>query len=56
MIAYTADYLTARSASTRAKSPRRWFGPDDAWPEPPTATSIAAELLQANRPRRYKSA
>ncbi|WP_374361031.1 NAD(+) diphosphatase [Pseudoduganella danionis] len=53
MIAYTADYLSGELRIDASEiTDARWFGPDDAWPEPPTATSIAAELLQANRPRR----
>ncbi|MYN46053.1 NAD(+) diphosphatase [Pseudoduganella sp. FT93W] len=53
MIAYTADYLSGEIRIDASEiTDARWFGPDDAWPELPTATSIAAELLQANRPQR----
>lgn len=53
MIAYTAEYLSGEiRIDTTEITDARWFGPDDEWPEPPTTTSIAAELLQANRPQR----
>jgi len=52
MIAYTADYLSGEIRIDPGEiSDARWFGPDDVWPEAPTTKSIAAELLQAHRPR-----
>lgn len=53
MIAYTAEYLSGEIRIDATEiTDARWFGPDDEWPEPPTTSSIAAELLQANQPQR----
>jgi NAD+ diphosphatase len=43
MIAYTADYSTARSASTSEIADARWFGPDDAWPSAVRSRSPRAD-------------
>jgi len=51
MIAYTAEYLSGEIRIDATEiTDARWFGPGDQWPELPTTSSIAAELLQAYRP------
>lgn len=52
MIAFTADYLDGEIRVDQNEiADARWFGPDDEWPEMQVKVSIAAELLNAHRPR-----
>ncbi|MDC8758101.1 NAD(+) diphosphatase [Janthinobacterium fluminis] len=53
MIAFTADYLDGEiRVDPDEIAEARWFGPDDAWPEPASAVSISALLVNAHRPPR----
>jgi NAD+ diphosphatase len=53
MLAYTADYLDGEIRVDPAEiADARWFGPDDEWPDMTVTVSIAAQLLNAHRPRR----
>jgi NAD+ diphosphatase len=53
MIAFTAEYAGGELAIDEDEiTEARWFGPDDEFPEIPPGISIAAELINANRPRR----
>ncbi|MGV7211228.1 NAD(+) diphosphatase [Oxalobacteraceae bacterium A2-2] len=52
MIAFTADYLDGEIRIDHNEiAEARWFGPGDAWPELPVGVSIAAQLVNAHRPR-----
>jgi NAD+ diphosphatase len=52
MIAYTADYLEGEIRIDENEiADARWFGPADAWPELPVKVSIAAQLVDAHRPK-----
>jgi NAD+ diphosphatase len=53
MIAFTAEYAGGELALDQDEiTEARWFGPDDEFPEIPPGISIAAALINANRPRR----
>ncbi len=53
MIAFTAEYAGGEVTVDRSEiTEARWFGPDDEFPEIPPSISIAAALINANRPRR----
>lgn len=53
MIAFTADYLDGEiRVQPEEIADARWFGPDDEWPEPPVKVSVAAQLIDAHRPKR----
>ncbi|WP_409032623.1 NAD(+) diphosphatase [Janthinobacterium sp. CG_23.3] len=52
MIAFTADYLDGEiRVDGHEIAEARWFGPGDEWPEPTSAVSISALLVDAHRPR-----
>lgn len=52
MLAFTADYLDGEIRIDPSEiADARWFGPDDEWPEMPIGVSIAAQLVNAHRPR-----
>jgi NAD+ diphosphatase len=52
MIAYTADYLEGEIRIDESEiADARWFGPGDEWPELPIKVSIAAQLVDAHRPK-----
>jgi len=53
MMAFTADYLSGEiRVQPEEIADARWFGPDDEWPEPPVKVSVAAQLIDAHRPKR----
>lgn len=53
MIAFTAEYASGELKLDQSEiTEARWFGPDDEFPEIPPGYSIAAELINAHRPRR----
>lgn len=53
MIAFTAEYAGGELTIDQDEiTEARWFGPDDEFPEIPPGYSIAAELINAHRPRR----
>jgi NAD+ diphosphatase len=52
MIAFTADYLSGDIQVDQTEiAEARWFGPNDAWPEPVPSVSISSMLVDAHRPR-----
>jgi NAD+ diphosphatase len=53
MIAFTADYLAGEIRVQESEiADARWFGPEDEWPELPVKVSVAAQLIDAHRPKR----